>query len=154
MAYRLLVNRRSFFIALVPLLFGAILLAAPAQAEKINTDMGVAIHGHDAVAYLTDDAAVMGSDQFTAGHQGATYKFASAANRDRFITDPQEYLPAYGGYCAYAVSKGATADIDPEAFTVYDDKLYLNYSKAVRETWRQDIPGNIAKADANWPKLQ
>lgn len=56
-----------------------------------------------------------------------------------------------GDYCAYAVSKGATAKGEPLAWTIADGKLYLNYSEDVRSLWRQDIPGNIAKADGNWP---
>ena len=44
-----------------------------------------------------------------------------------------------------------TASIDPDAWTIRDGKLYLNYSVNVRKIWSQDIPGNIALADANWP---
>ena len=68
-----------------------------------------------------------------------------------FDADPEKFAPQYGGYCAYAVSKGATAPTDPNAWTVYDDKLYLNFSTDVRSIWQEDKPGNIAKADANWP---
>ena len=124
-----------------------------AFAGKVNLDGGVAIKGHDPVAYFTDGAAVRGDASITADHDGATYHFASAANRDTFVADPARYAPQYGGYCAYAVANGYTAAIDPEAFTVVDDKLYLNFSKSVRRRWERDIPGNISKADANWPGL-
>ena len=60
--------------------------------------------------------------------------------------------PAYGGYCAYAVSQGYTAGIDPEAWHIADGKLYLNYSQSVRKTWLKDVPGYVAQADKNWPK--
>jgi hypothetical protein len=49
------------------------------------------------------------------------------------------------------VSRGYTADIDPEAWSIVEGKLYLNFSKNVREKWRKDIPGNIRKANKNWP---
>ena len=68
-----------------------------------------------------------------------------------FEADREKYTPKYGGYCAYAVSKGATAKTEPDAWTVYEDRLYLNFNVNVRELWRADKPGNIAKADANWP---
>ena len=129
------------------------LSAAPALAAKLNLSSGVAIQGYDPVAYVTEGAAVGGDAGITAKHDGATYQFASAANRDTFLSDPARYAPQYGGFCAYAVSKGYTAPIDPQAFSVVDNKLYLNFSKSVRGLWSEDIPGNIKKGDANWPKL-
>ena len=79
--------------------------------------------------------------------------FASAEHRERFAADPQRYAPQYGGYCAWAVSQGYTASSDPDAWKIVDKKLYLNYSKDVQKTWEQDVPGNITKADTNWPKV-
>ncbi len=75
----------------------------------------------------------------------------SAENKAAYDADPERFSPRYGGYCAYAVSKGATAPTDPDAWTVHEDRLYLNFSVDVRGIWQQDIPGNIARADANWP---
>lgn len=147
---------RRAFLALGAGALGAALLAGTVRkafAGKVNLDGGVAIKGHDPVAYFTQNAAVAGDAAFTASHDGATYRFASAANRDAFAANPGKYAPQYGGYCAYAVANGYTAPIDPEAFTIVDDKLYLNFSKGVRRRWERDIPGNISKADANWPGL-
>jgi hypothetical protein len=129
------------------------LSAAPALAQKVNTDGGAAIRGTDVVAYFTDGKAVAGSPQFTHRWNGAEWRFATAANRDTFAADPEKYTPQYGGFCAWAVSQNYTAPIDPEAWRVVDGKLYLNYSRSVQSRWQQDIPGNIAKGDANWPKL-
>ena len=72
--------------------------------------------------------------------------------RDAFAASPEKYSPQFGGYCAWAVSQGYTASIDPEAGTVHQGKLYLNYNKEIQNDWAQDIPGNIAKAEDNWPK--
>ena len=122
-------------------------------ASTINQSLfgGVAIEGADPVAYFLEGRAVAGSSDFTHDWDGAEWHFASAANRDAFAADPDRYAPRYGGYCAWAVSKGSTAGIDPEAWTIVDGALYLNYSKSVQATWAKDIPGNIAKADTNWP---
>jgi hypothetical protein len=60
-------------------------------------------------------------------------------------------VPEFGGYCAYAVSRGYTADIDPNAWRIIDGRLYLNYSKRVQKLWEEDVPGNIAKGRQNWP---
>lgn len=113
----------------------------------------VAIAGADPVAYFTDGAYVPGSDEFTHEWSGAIWRFASAENRDAFASNPASYAPQYGGFCAWAVSQGYTAPIDPEAWKVVDGKLYLNYDKNVQARWERDISGNIAKADANWPAV-
>jgi YHS domain-containing protein len=130
-----------------------IVLPASVRAATVNAPGGVAIEGHDPVAYRTQSKAVKGDASITAEHAGATYHFASKANRDAFLADPVKYAPQYGGFCAYAVANGYTAKIDPQVFTVVDDKLYLNFSKAVRSRWETDIPGHIASGDANWPAL-
>lgn len=110
-----------------------------------------AIRGYDPVAYFTADKPVKGSDQHTFKWKGETYKFSSADNLALFKTDAEKYAPQYGGYCAYAVSEGYTASTVPEAWSIVDDKLYLNYSLEVRKRWSQDIPGRIATANKNWP---
>lgn len=113
----------------------------------------VAIDGTDPVAYFTDSKPVAGKSEFSTTYKGATWYFASSEHRDMFVKDPAHYAPQYGGYCAWAVAQGNTADIDPEAWKIVDGKLYLNYDLDIKKKWEQDIPGNIAKANANWPKL-
>ena len=77
------------------------------------------------------------------------------SRRQRTATSLQRirrvYAPEFGGYCAYAVSRGYTADIDPNAWRIVDGRLYLNYSKRVQKLWEEDVPGNIAKGRQNWP---
>jgi YHS domain-containing protein len=139
---------------LVAIIFATAAYLPAARAEKVNTGPGgLAISGYDPVAYFRQDAAVEGSAEFQAVHDGATYRFASAANRDDFAADPERYLPQYGGFCAYAVANGYTAKVDPEAFSVVDGRLFLNYSKSVRSRWEKDVPGHIASGDSNWPGL-
>ena len=83
----------------------------------------------------------------------STWWFASAEDRDEFARIPEKYAPQYGGYCAYGVSQGHTAPIDPEAWTIVEGKLYLNYSKGVKKTWSEAIPSHIDEANRNWPGL-
>ena len=113
---------------------------------------GTAIDGTDPVAYFTQNRPVEGDSDITHDWNGATWRFSSEANRAAFIENPEKYAPQYGGYCAWAVSKGYTASTDPEAWKIVDGKLYLNYSKSVQSQWEQDIPGNIASGDKNWPQ--
>ncbi|KAB2955150.1 MAG: YHS domain-containing protein [Thermoanaerobaculia bacterium] len=139
-----------------PVLAAVLLMAAPALAlSPVNKSLlrGVAIEGTDPVAYFTDGKPVPGRPAFELEWQGATWRFASAEHRDRFAEAPERYAPQYGGYCAWAVSRGYTAGIDPEAWRIVDGRLYLNYSLEVQARWAGDVPGNIRRADVNWPRL-
>ena len=130
------------------------LFAVQAFAGSLNLDSnGLAIQGYDPVAYFTQSAAVKGSSDFMAKHEGATYHFASAENRDLFSANPAKYVPAYGGYCAYGVTQGAKVPVEPDKFAVVDGKLYLNYNAAVQSLWDKDRSGYISKADKAWPGL-
>jgi len=127
---------------------------AGAAAQKVNTSLtGLAIDGYDPVAYFTAQRPVKGDPQFTFLVGGATYRFASAANRDLFAKDPTKYAPQYGAFCAYAVSRNYTADTDPLAWKIVDGKLYLNYNTGAQKAWEKDVAGNITKGDVNWPGL-
>lgn len=132
----------------------AVVFAVPASAGQYFERNGLAIEGYDPVAYFTDKKAVKGSSEFHAEYQGSVFYLDSAAHRDLFMANPTKFAPRYGGYCAYGMAKGYKAAIDPAAFTVVGDKLYLNYSDTVRTHWLSDIPGYIRKADANWPEVQ
>ena len=130
------------------------LFVVPVVAQKVNTSFtGLAIDGYDPVAYFTLSKPVKGTREFTFEFGGATYRFASAEHREQFAKDPAKYVPQYGAFCAWAVSRGYTADTDPLAWRIVEGKLYLNYNTSVQKQWEQDIPGNISKADANWPAL-
>ncbi|MDE2924644.1 MAG: YHS domain protein [Acidobacteriota bacterium] len=143
--------------ALATLVAGAALAAIPAAAaekDPVFTSRGnLAIRGYDPVAYFTEGKAVKGEKDFTLGWQGADWRFANADNRDLFSEDPEKYAPQYGGYCAWAVSRNYTAPTDPDAFTLVDGKLYLNYNKRVMRQWLEDRDRNIEQADENWPAV-
>ena len=132
------------------------LSAGAAFADEITTfvKQGAAIGGTDPVAYFTEGKPIEGKDAFTATYDDVTWKFASAANRDLFVADPEKYAPQYGGFCAFGASKGFKVPVVPDAWKIVDGKLYLNYSKSVQSQWAQNIPGFIANGDTNWPRLK
>ena len=144
---------RLKFLSAAALLVWLVIALQPASAGKpvIFATNGIAINGMDAVAYFSQNRAVEGSAEHALKWRGAVWLFASQENLARFLANPTAYAPQYGGYCAYAVAKGSTASTDPDAFTVYQDRLYLNYSKPVQGLWAADKPGHIASANANWP---
>jgi hypothetical protein len=137
------------------ILLALTLAPAAGHAQAVNTNnAGLALGGYDPVAYFVAGMAEVGSPDVTASHGGATYRFVNTANRDQFLAAPAKYLPAYGGYCAYGVASGYKVKVDPDAFTIVDGTLYLNYDKGVMRKWRADVPAYIAKANANWKSIE
>ena len=113
-----------------------------------------AVSGYDTVSYFTEGQPVKGNKQHKLKYKGATWLFSSAENKALFEANPEKYAPQYGGHCAWAVGENAArAPGDPKLWKIVNDKLYLNYNETVQERWLEDVPGFIAKADENWPKL-
>lgn len=151
-------SKRSVFLAallMLPLL-NLVPHSAAAAAEVHTTLFGnVAIDGYDAVAYHLDGAPTKGRSDYSYRWHDAEWRFASADHRDRFIADPERYAPAYGGWCAWAVAtKGEKVGTDPEAFSVVNGRLFLNYDKSIRKQWDADRAALIERGDALWPTLR
>ena len=134
--------------------------ASPAEAKGITTakvnvdDQGLILKGYDAVAYFKQGKPVKGNSAIESTYQGATYLFASLADKADFDKDPAKYAPRYGAFCAYGVANGVLADLDgPRAFIVYKGKLYLCGDDGALKEFKSDIDSNIEKADKNWLKL-
>lgn len=129
----------------------------PAEAGKSPVYTGLvantAVGGYDPVAYFKQGKPVRGSSSFTLKHQGVNWRFSSAANRDAFKANPARYAPAFGGYCAWAVSQGYTAKGDPRAWKIVGGKLYLNYNRSVQKRWERNQSANIRAGNRNWPKV-
>ena len=147
---------RSLLAAAAIALAPAVLLPAPALAEPpiyTGTFDDLAVQGYDPVAYFTEGKPVKGAKEFSTEYMGATFRFASAANRDKFVAKPEAYAPQYGGYCAWAVSQGYTAKGDAKNWKIVDGKLYLNYNTSIQKKWEASIPEFVSAANTNWPGL-
>jgi hypothetical protein len=144
--------RLRLTIALPLIATGMHAVAAAGPQPSVNVSRGqLALRGYDAVAYRTTGEPTPGSTTFEHRWNGAVWRFSTAANREQFASEPARYAPEFGGYCAYAVSRGYTADADPSAWRIVDGRLYLNYSKRVQRLWEEDVSGNIARGRSNWP---
>ena len=128
---------------------GQVSLVQPVAA--VNNDGGLAIKGYDAVGYFADSRPEPGSPAITSQWQGATYRFTSEEHRAAFVASPGHYAPQYGGFCAFAISRGRIAPIQPDHWAVYNDRLYLNNNLAAQQLWSLDRSGNVKAGDANWP---
>lgn len=122
-------------------------------AQHNNTESGLALKGYDPVAYHTENTARQGKREITAEHRGVAYFFSSLKNRDFFLENPEKYVPLYGGWCAYAMSRGEKVKINPEAFLISDEKLFLFYKTIwvdTREKWLKNSNELEENASKNW----
>jgi hypothetical protein len=148
--------------AITLLLLASVAAATSAiAADERNTTSGItaagaplALHGYDAVAFFTESAPRLGDPALAVVHEGATYYFASKQSRAAFEARPQRYAPAFGGFCAFGVSVGKKFDGSPLFWTVSGDRLYLNLNRDISQKFKADVAGNIAKAQANWKKIE
>ena len=124
-----------------------------AQSVKFNSTDGIAIKGYDAVAYFMLQKAMPGDKTYTYNWSGSHWQFSSQANLDSFKLSPEKYAPQYGGFCAYGCSANHLSPTEPNAWTIVDNKLYLNYNMKVKDMWLKDTTNLIKKADSLWPSL-
>ncbi|WP_439495022.1 YHS domain-containing (seleno)protein [Bosea sp. (in: a-proteobacteria)] len=149
-----MLDRRDFImLAAAALAAPTVRADMPRPVNTLGSPDRLAIRGYDPVAYFRDGGPRLGKPEFAVSHGGATWRFASAEHKALFEADPQRYLPAYGGFCAYGTSRGYLVKIEPEAWSIIDGKLYLNYDLGVRKTWLAKTQAYITRADANWPNL-
>jgi len=143
----------TLFLAAVAAASSIPAIAYGAEAPVFTDRSGLAIRGFDPVAYFDEGRPVSGAELHEHRWRGAVWRFATEAHRDAFAADPERFAPQYGGYCAYAMSLGKKAPIDPEAWDVVDGRLYLNKSPGVREDWLRDRDSRIRRADKHWAQL-
>ena len=143
-------RRTSLGLVAATTLFGHATRAV--AAPPVYQRSGYAIEGYDAVAYFTNPKAIKGLTAFTARWRDATWLFVSAENRSAFRANPERYAPQYGGHCAMSMAGGKKVSADPEAWRVEREKLYLNSSVKVRDSWLLRMDQYIKEADWWWQR--
>lgn len=127
---------------------------ASVAAHAVDEHSTPAVQGYDVVSYQAAKRPVRGNGNFIANFEGAVYQFSSKENQSTFEKNPEKYVPAYNGYCAFGVSVGKKFIGDPEVWRVVDGQLYLNLDAGIQDLWFKDIPGNINKADKKWRSIE
>jgi hypothetical protein len=132
----------------VPLLFAS--AASAADSPRL------ALGGFDTVSYFTDNKPVPGKPDYQVVWHEANWQFASQEHLDLFKANPEKYAAQYDAHCAMGVGidKGHKSEVDPEAYTIVNGKLYVNYDKKWADTFQKDTAMNISRADANWPTVK
>ena len=144
-------------------LFTVLALASAQAGPQYIDGSGYAVGGYDPVAYFDLEQAPVGGEQpeavpgredITAEYNGATWAFASEANREAFLANPEKYAPAYDGHCAYGVAQGGKVPGNPNLWRIIDGTLYLNITPQVVDFWEEDIAGNLDASRSNWADLE
>jgi hypothetical protein len=126
--------KKLLFLVLVTIFSG---VQMNAQQKQVFTKNNIAVNGYDVVAYFTESKPVKGNDEHTISWNDANWLFAT-----------------YGGYCAFGCSRGYKAKTEPDAWSIVNGKLYLNYNLQVRDTWSRNANEYIKKADTAWQSIQ
>lgn len=122
-------------------------------SHDFNTDNdGIFVHGYDLISYFQGNPEP-GSPSIQSNYHGARLYFSSLAHKQQFDANPGRYLPQFNGYCSYGVRMGKKLDIDPHAYRVLDDKLYLLLNRSTQTIWQQDLHKNITIANRLWKTL-
>lgn len=126
------------------------------RIRQYNTKKSVALDGYDPVSYFSNTPKE-GKPALSYTHQGITYWFSSQANLNKFKTNPNQFEPAYGGWCAYAMGEtGEKVKVDPETFKIINGRLYLFYNFWGNNTltdWNKNEKDLKIKADLKWKKI-
>jgi YHS domain-containing protein len=113
-----------------------------------------AVNGYDLVSYQTGKRPLRDNGHFVSVHDGVSFLFVNEENKATFDRNPDKYLPAYGGYCAFGVAVGKKFVGDPEVWRIIDGRLYLNLDENIQDQWLKDVPGRIKTADKNWTEIR
>lgn len=141
------------------LLITSLLISISVFSQKdFYSKKGVAVEGYDVTEYF-NGKAVEGNAAYQTAYQGVTFYFKNEANKAKFEKSPENFLPEYGGYCAYAIGKkGEKVKVDPKTFSVENGKVYLFYNAWGTNTldlWNKEGAEALKKeADQNWKRIQ
>ena len=134
---------------------------APSRAYHAAHNLpshGVALEGYCPVAYFAVNEPVRGKPEYASTYAGVTYHFVSAEAKAVFDKNPAQYVPAYGGWCAFGMSVEDKFPVDPRNFKIVDGRLMLflkNSGVDALELWEQGQERSlVSKADAHWKKVQ
>jgi YHS domain-containing protein len=153
-----IIIKRLFSLTAIKTGLLALVMLLPGQAnaaDEIYTRFfsDLALNGYDSVAYFSEGKAVEGKAKYRYQYKGAQWHFSSQTNVEKFKSTPEAYAPQYGGHCAWALARNATASGDPLYWNIVQGKLYLNYDADIKAKWEKDSAGFIKKADQYWPEV-
>jgi len=132
---------------------------SPYGAHTNRASSGLALEGYDPVSYFEagESAPQRGRKALEVNFEGSRYRFATAEHQELFLGNPERYVPAYGGWCAWAMVDGEKVDVDPESYVIQDERLMLFYDGLfgdTRKSWNRGEVQQLAReADQRWSSV-
>lgn len=150
-------TRISFLVLLLLVSVSTVAQQESGRQQQYNLKKGIALQGYDPVSYFLNKPEE-GREPYSFTYRGVTYWFTSASHREEFKRNPDNYEPAYGGWCAYAMGEtGEKVKVDPETYKIVDGKLYLFYNfwgNNTLETWNKNEANLKRNAELHWKKFE
>lgn len=142
-------------LGLALLLSAAVSASAPSAQAAFNVDAsGVMLHGYDPMGPFYKNKALPGNGRFRVKWGGGIYWFSSAEYRRWFLSDPDRFVPNYGGYCAMAVTRGKKVDADPNFYVRRASGVYVFANGQEMQAWLSDEAAHEAQAKVRWQQIQ
>jgi hypothetical protein len=160
------INGRTEMVRFLVMMIGLLLSSACMAQTAWNTmgfDDSTAISGYDVVAFHTVKKTVRGDPKISHMYADTKWVFATEENKKLFEANPESYLPAWGGHCAWAVSENLLSrKLLSGDFEFIDGKLYLfSFGNSRKSSARDDFlygrPGRdqrIRYGNGYWPDLK
>ncbi len=125
-----------------------------AQEKFVTDNDEIAFEGFDLTTYFNGQP-VKGKAEHSLEHNKLKLRFATAQNKDRFVQNPEEFLPAYGGWCATAMIYGDAVRPDFTRFKTQSGKILFFEVKAFfngETQWDKDPAYYEVLAEAQYMK--
>jgi YHS domain-containing protein len=109
------------------------------------------MEGYDVTMYHTQKKANIGDVRFNYKFEDINWFFINSKNRKAFTSKPGKYLPRFGGYCTYTMSKGYTYPPDPKVWHIdKKGKLYFFKDAESKRSALNDWDNVLKSAAQHW----
>lgn len=146
----------SYNILFALLLFACVACTQAAKPEIYSHKVRGALKGYDVVSYYSlksGEPPLKGEKSIHYTWRNTRWHFANEDNKKQFITNPEKFLPQYGGYCAFAIAHGFKAPPRPTNWSIIQGKLYLNNNTTSHKKWLNEKDRKIKTGNENWTKM-
>jgi YHS domain-containing protein len=120
------------------------------NVSEYNINQGLGLHGQDPVSYFPEGNSAPSRGLVAQAYEGVTYRFINQENAETFLDRPEKFEPTYGGWCAWAMSQGSKANIDPSLYTFNGNRIHFFFSARAKRNFDNDVARYEAQADINW----
>lgn len=115
-------------------------------------EIGMFYGNLDLVSTYEKQESVYGYFNYLISWRGAILFFSNRESAAKFFSNPEKYMPAYGGHCALFLARDNHLNGGPSA-RVYKGKMYIFINNSFRLTWDNRKDQYILQGDKRWNSL-